>query len=118
MSSEIEDFVLGAFFCIPIQSFDIMLESLPWSFALNIFQCFIRRVGARYETEVFFRLMSANDQSSLRRYKGRELEGVRKTYVIKSISISIRKPLLENLRQDTELISRVWWRKSDCCHVC
>lgn len=56
MSAEIEDFVLGAFFGIPIQSFDIMLESLPWSFALHIFQCFIRRVGARYETEVFLRL--------------------------------------------------------------
>ena len=36
MSAEIEDFVLGTLFGILIQSFDIMLESLPWSFALHI----------------------------------------------------------------------------------
>jgi len=50
--------------------------------------------------------------------KEEKWKGVKKTYVIEGIGISIRKPLLEDLRQDAELISRVWWRKSDCCHVC
>jgi hypothetical protein len=107
MSPEIQDLVLDAIFSILVQLANVMFKSLPRRCFSGILKRRIRRVGLFNETEVFLCLMSVLVwKRSERRSLGKELQ----TYIVKGVSISIGKSLLEDVCQNAELIFGIrWW---------
>jgi hypothetical protein len=114
MSTEIQNLVLDTIFGIFVQFTYVMFEFLPLSRFADVLKRCIRRVGLLNETKVFLCLIGVLVWRGWR-VAAHAREGA--TYIVKGISISIGKTLLEDVGQDAKLIFGVWWWESDCCHI-